>query len=122
MEALMKLICNYDSDSDSEDDHTENCEEFYADYLDFHEIEIVFKFLETYRRQNGIKEIYEPIPNYDNYEVSNYGNVREKRKKKILKYTYDDRHQHVREVTLNKDGKRKKFMVWYLQLLSFERA
>ncbi len=61
-----------------EDDDNIDADQFYLDYLYFQEIEIVFKFLETYRRKNGIKEIYMPIPNYDNYEVSNYGNVREK--------------------------------------------
>ncbi len=38
---------------------------------------------------------------------------------KILKYTYGNEHHYVRDVTLNKDGERKKYMVWYLGIVGF---
>ncbi len=65
------------------------------------------KFKEEYEMRKFLvfgahEEIYKPIPNYDNYEVSNFGNVRKKSTGLILKYSYD--RDNIRHVTLNKDG------------------
>jgi hypothetical protein len=73
-----------------------------------------------------IAEIYKTIPNYDNYEISNYGNVRKKNTGLILKYIYIDKYtlsdkskskRCTRYVILNKNGIRKNFAVWYLHFL-----
>ncbi len=81
-------------------------------------MEGVLKFADEYDMQkDGYEEIYMPIPNYDNYEVSNYGNVRKKNTGLILKYSYD--RDYIRYVTLNKDGIKKKLAVWYLELITF---
>ncbi len=37
-------------------------------------MEQVLRFVDEYG-MHEYEEIYKPIPNYDNYEVSNYGNV-----------------------------------------------
>ncbi len=81
-------------------------------------MEKALKFVDEYEMKKvGYDEIYMPIRNYDNYEVSNYGNVRKKSTGLILKYSYD--RDDIRHVTLNKDGIRKKFAVWYLELITF---
>ena len=42
-------------------------------------MERALKFVDEYEMQNdGCKEIYMPIRDYDNYEISNFGNVRKK--------------------------------------------
>ncbi len=42
-------------------------------------MEQVLRFADEYEmKKDGYEEIYMPVPNYDNYEVSNYGNVRKK--------------------------------------------
>ncbi len=78
-------------------------------------MEQVLRFVDEYGMHEH-EEIYKPIPNYDNYEVSNYGNVRKKNTGLILKYSYDK--DFIRYVTLNKDGIKKKHAVWYLELFA----
>ncbi len=79
-------------------------------------MEQVLRFVDEYDI-HGYEEIYKLIPNYDNYEVSNYGNVRKKNTGLILKYSYDK--DFIRYVTLNKDGIKKRLAVWYLELITF---
>ncbi len=79
-------------------------------------MEQVLRFVDEYGMHEH-EEIYKPIPNYDNYEVSNYGNVRKKNTGLILKYSYDK--DFIRYVTLNKDGIKKRLAVWYLELITF---
>lgn len=62
-------------------------------------------------------EIYKPIPEYDNYEISNYGNIRSTKHNipKLLKYDLAIRnHTKYFRVTLCKDGKTKRFQVHQL--------
>jgi hypothetical protein len=81
-------------------------------------MEGVLRFADEYEmKKDGYEEIYMPIPNYDNYEVSNYGNVRKKSTGLILKYSYD--RDDIRYATLNKNGIKKKLAVWYLELIAF---
>jgi hypothetical protein len=43
-------------------------------------MERALKFVEEYEMQkDGYEEIYIPIRDYDNYEISNFGNVRKKK-------------------------------------------
>jgi hypothetical protein len=81
------------------------------------------KYIQEYEMRKFLvigahEEIYKPIPNYDNYEVSIFGNVRKKSTGLILKYSFD--RDNIRHVTLNKDGIKKKLAVWYLELFAFE--
>ncbi len=119
MEALMKCMDNYDDDDDIDLDQLDK---FNLGRFDFVEIAKTYAFLELYRIKNGIKEIYMPVHNNDNYEVSNYGNVRKKSTMKIMRYTAGKFHHFIKDVTLKKNGKKKNFMVWYLQLRAFERV
>ncbi len=81
-------------------------------------MEQVLKFVEEYEMQkDGYEEIYIPIRDYDNYEISNFGNVRKKNTGLILKYSYD--RDEIRYVTLNKNGIKTKYAVWLLELLAF---
>lgn len=59
-------------------------------------------------------EIWKVIPGYENYTVSNLGNI--KRKEKQLKQTVD---RHYLCVNLYKDGKPKKFNIHQLVYLAF---
>ncbi len=70
--------------------------------------------LERYEMQKyGYEEIYMPIRDYDNYEISNYGNVRKKSTGLILKCSED--WTGINQVFLSKDGIRKKYPVWKLR-------
>ncbi len=86
----------------------------------------------TYSKKIG--EIYEPIPNYDDYEISNYGNVRKKSTGRIVKSTFRERgiapekcekctiidisdYKMPEYVILNNNGIKKKHAVWYLHFL-----
>jgi hypothetical protein len=51
--------------------------------------------------------IWKPIPNYENYEISNHGNVRAKNAGLRLEISYDMKGR--RYVILNKNGIKKKF-------------
>ena len=74
-----------------------------------------------------MSEIWKPIKNYENYEVSNFGNVRntifknnkiQKEKTHILKLNVSKRNRCT--VHLYKNGKRKAFMVHRLVMETFE--
>lgn len=74
-----------------------------------------------------MSEIWNPIKNYENYEVSNFGNVRntifknnkiQKEKTHILKLNVSKRNRCT--VHLYKNGKRKAFMVHRLVMETFE--
>ncbi len=86
----------------------------------------------TYSKTIG--EIYKPIPNYDNYEISNYGNVRKKNTGLILESTFREcgiapekcqkctiiniaDYKTHNYVILNNNGIKKKHAVWYLHFL-----
>jgi hypothetical protein len=72
--------------------------------------------MEKYGMQkNGNDEIYVPIRDYDDYEISNYGNVRKKSTGLILKILHLKIGQKIDYVSLSKDGIRKKFPVWKLR-------
>ncbi len=49
---------------------------------------------------------WKKIPNFDNYEVSNNGNIRNKKQNKILKGSYD-KCGYLRTILVNNDGNKK---------------
>ncbi len=70
--------------------------------------------MEKYNMEKyGNEEIYVPIRDYDDYEISNYGNVRKKSTGRILKNL--KKGNKIDYVILNKDGIRKKYPVWKLR-------
>ncbi len=70
--------------------------------------------MEKYEMQKyGNEEIYVPIRDYDDYEISNYGNVRKKSTGRILKNL--KKGNNIDYVILSKDGIRKKYPVWKLR-------
>ena len=66
----------------------------------------------------GIKEMYLPIDDYSNYEVSNYGQVRNRATGRILKPGIDGNGYQF--VNLCNEGKVKKLKVHRLVLIAFE--
>jgi hypothetical protein len=62
-------------------------------------------------------EEFKTIDNYDNYEVSNQGNVRNKNKNKFLKQTINS--DGYLTVTLSKNDEKKKFLVHRLVAIGF---
>jgi hypothetical protein len=65
----------------------------------------------------GIKEIYLPIDDYTNYEVSNYGNVKNKKTGRILRPALRNGYEIVK---LCNEGKIKLLQVHRLVLIAFE--
>ncbi len=77
----------------------------------------VFAFVEAHDMEiPGVEEVYFPIKNFDNYEISNSENIRKKSTGLVLKQSLD--RNGVRMVTLNQNGVRKKHYVWYLVFLA----
>lgn len=64
-----------------------------------------------------MEETWKNIENYDNYEINNYGVVRIKKNKKILKYQIDKDGYY--KITLWKKGKCKCFRVNRLVAITF---
>lgn len=64
-----------------------------------------------------MKQIWKDIEKYDNYEISNYGVIRIKKSKKILKYQIDKDGYYV--VNLYKNSKFKHFRVSRLVAQTF---
>jgi hypothetical protein len=103
-------------DSDGDDDSLFNSVDIEALKLDYHEFHGSFE--RSNMRSNKIGEIYKPIPNYDNYEISNYGNVRKKSTGYILKYTTLENFYMDRYVNLYKNGIKNRYAVWYLHFMA----
>ena len=61
-------------------------------------------------------EIWKKITNFENYEVSNYGNVRNKKTNKYLK---KENTKGYLRISLSKNGKVKRFQIHRLVALNF---
>ncbi len=73
-----------------------------------------------YVRKNGIDgldEIFVPIVEFDNYEISNNGIIRKRNNGRILSITMNK--NGFRYVTLNYNGIRKKYTVCLLEKITF---
>jgi hypothetical protein len=66
----------------------------------------------------GIKEAYLPIDDFHNYEISNYGNVRNKKTGKILKHFINHGYKYVN--LCNDENKQFKKAIHRLVLHAFE--
>ena len=64
-----------------------------------------------------MKEIWKDIKDYDNYEINNYGVIRIKKNKKILKYQIDKDGYY--RISLWKNGKCKGFRISRLVAMTF---
>tara|TARA_R110000765_G_scaffold374726_1_gene465302 strand:- start:11 stop:469 length:459 start_codon:yes stop_codon:yes gene_type:complete len=63
-----------------------------------------------------MKEIFKLIPNYKNYQISNYGNILSLNKNDLMKpYINQGRKQ----ILLYKEGKRKKYYIHQLVAMAF---
>jgi hypothetical protein len=70
-------------------------------------------------QQIGIKEMYMPIDDYSNYEVSNYGNIKNKKTGKILKPALNNKgYEYVN--LYDGTNKPKTFKIHRLVLITFE--
>lgn len=67
---------------------------------------------------NNIKEQWLPIVGYDKYEVSNKGQVRNKKTGRILKQAYQNSGYTI--VALRRDGKTKTYSIHRLVMETFE--
>ena len=77
------------------------------------------QFTKDKMQKIGIKEIYMPIDDYSNYEVSNFGNVKNRKTGKILKARLNNNGY---ELVALCDGinKPKNFKIHRLVLIAFE--
>ena len=62
-------------------------------------------------------ELFKPIDGYDNYFVSNFGNVKNNKTNRILKHL--NHRQGYKEIHLSKNGKRKIFKIHRLVAIAF---
>jgi hypothetical protein len=76
------------------------------------------QFTKDKMQKIGIKEIYMPIDDFPTYEVSNYGNVKNKTTGRILKPSINSNGYEL--VDLWDGGKRKTFKIHRLVLITFE--
>ena len=64
-----------------------------------------------------MKEIWKTIKDYTNYEISNFGNVKNKKRNSLMKLDVDN--SGYQYVDLYKNGKRKRFKVHRLVAIAF---
>ena len=79
------------------------------------EIELKIKKLEI--EINNDLELFKPIDGYDNYFVSNFGNIKNSKKNKIMKLSNDNKGYKI--INLSKNGKVKMFKVHRLVGIAF---
>ena len=75
-------------------------------------------FTKDKMQQIGIKEIYMPIDDFPTYEVSNYGNVKNKKTGRILRPGLRKGYEFVN--LCDRINKPKKFQIHRLVLMTFE--
>jgi hypothetical protein len=76
------------------------------------------QFTKDKMQQIGIKETYLPIDDYPTYEVSNFGNIKNKKTGKILSPGLNNKGYEL--VDLCDGGKRKTLTIHRLVLIAFE--
>ena len=85
--------------------------------LEIFNVELKIKKLELDILKDLDFEIFLPIKNYDNYFVSNFGNVKNSKTNRILKQ--DTHRQGYKRIKLSKNGKLKRFRVHRLVGMAF---
>ena len=87
--------------------------------LEILEIELKIKKLEIEIEINNDLdyEVFLPIEGYENYFVSNFGNIKNSKTNRIMKQ--DTHKQGYKRITLSKNGKWKKFSIHRLVGLAF---
>ena len=81
------------------------------------QIELKIKKLELEILKDLDFEFFLPVHGYENYFISNYGNVKDSKTNKILK-PFNHR-QGYKRIDLNKNGKWKKFLIHRLVAIAF---